>query len=196
MSQYQTEFSIGGMCGSTAVDFRFYQLLVRELGDAFLELPSGTTRPGSVFMNRFERVKKAFHENESRTSYIPLDVELHEGAVYSDIYDAQRSRVVLSPGRMRELFDPVVDWIRALILTQIRQAHGCGRPINVRSLLSSRMPWHLLTTLPRIRKSSSSAGSVRPPISDPGWETGCVRMKAASSFHRASRECKPLLRRS
>ncbi|KAL5362742.1 hypothetical protein BJX96DRAFT_177437 [Aspergillus floccosus] len=166
----QITASTGGMCGSTAVDFRFYQLLIRELGDAFLDLPSGTTRPRSVFMNWFERARKSFHENESRMSYIPLKIKLREGAVYSDIYDARESPVVLAPGRMKELFDPVVDRTRALVLTQIHKAHECGRLINVRSLLSSRMPRLPLTIRPGIRKSSSSAGSVPPLISGPGWE--------------------------
>ncbi|RJE20277.1 hypothetical protein PHISCL_07386 [Aspergillus sclerotialis] len=96
----------GSNCGGINVDCNLYRLLVTKLGEDFKNLSTTMVGPGSNFMKEFEYIKRDFNGE------LPYTLTLL-GPVPREI--------TLSPGDLRGIFDPVLDRILSLILSQIKR---------------------------------------------------------------------------
>ena len=70
----------------------------RRFGQAYDELPVGTTSPGSQFMEDFQRIKHNFRTaDDPEIQRIHLEMDLsEESAVYNQFYDFEDQEVLIS----------------------------------------------------------------------------------------------------
>ena len=95
MMSLQLSHSLGGKCGSTALDRNFYKLMSERFGPAFDDLPTKKKGPGSTFMRYFEVLKRNFgHDNEDTTHEIELPMRSLE--VDPQYYDYDEQSVIIS----------------------------------------------------------------------------------------------------
>lgn len=89
--------------------------------------------PGSDFMNRFEMIKKTFNGEELRYS---LELPGSVSGAHSTFFNPKKREITLRPEDLRGIFDPVLDRILSLILSQIKlpDAEFGKSVINVSSL--------------------------------------------------------------
>lgn len=84
--------TIGGRCGSTAIDRAFTELMETWFGTAFTNLPSGKRHVNSKFMKEFESVKQGFNGSGSFQTH-RLGLKMTPQA--SDHYDYEEEEVLL-----------------------------------------------------------------------------------------------------
>ena len=90
MMSLQLSHSLGGKCGSTALDRNFYNLMSERFGPAFDDLPTKKKGPGY-----FEVLKRNFgHDNEDTTHEIELPMRSLE--VDPQYYDYDEQSVIIS----------------------------------------------------------------------------------------------------
>ncbi|OJJ58314.1 hypothetical protein ASPSYDRAFT_1179147 [Aspergillus sydowii CBS 593.65] len=113
---------IGGKCGSTAVDRKFYNLMSEIFGKAFSDLPRRRTAPGSEFMNKFEIIKRDFGYPSAEMKH-ELFLNMNPVGVNPEYFNEDESLVIISKNNLQSLFDPVVEKILALVRQQIVDAN-------------------------------------------------------------------------
>lgn len=86
---------VGGKCGSTAVDRKFYNLMGQIFGKAFSDLPRHRTAPGSDFMNKFEIIKRDFGYPSAETTH-ELFLNMNPIGVNAEYFNEDESLVVVS----------------------------------------------------------------------------------------------------
>ncbi|KAJ5570150.1 uncharacterized protein N7459_009580 [Penicillium hispanicum] len=118
----QITTATGAKCGGTAVDSRFYQLLSNKLEGAFETLSPSDIGPGSSFMNFFETVKKEF-DGEGERSW-DLFLDLNVPRIDPTFFNRRRRSIILRSQDLRDLYDPILGKIFALILSQITAANN------------------------------------------------------------------------
>lgn len=85
----------GGKCGSTAIDRNFYRLMAERFGNAFTSLSHRKTGPGSIFMNKFELIKRDFgYSDDEQTYELPLDIALTKAD--PEYFDVDERLVLIS----------------------------------------------------------------------------------------------------
>ncbi|OJJ02097.1 hypothetical protein ASPVEDRAFT_887752 [Aspergillus versicolor CBS 583.65] len=117
---------IGGKCGSTAVDRKFYNLMGQIFGKAFSDLPRRRTAPGSDFMNKFEIIKRDFGYSSAETTH-ELFLNMNPVGVNAEYFNEDESLVIVSNNDLQSLFDPVVEKIISLVRQQIAVANKEAR---------------------------------------------------------------------
>ncbi|KAM0670580.1 hypothetical protein MY8738_000775 [Beauveria namnaoensis] len=125
---------IAGKCGATFVDRNFFKLMADRFGEAFTDLDPEQIGPGSTFMNQFEQRKKDFsHGNVSRRAHrIPLFMPaLNYTSKTEQFYEKRSSSILLTHKDLKDIFDPVVKKILALIKDQVDRTKELGEtPID------------------------------------------------------------------
>ncbi|RDW64368.1 Hsp70 family protein [Aspergillus mulundensis] len=127
--------SVGGKCGSTAVDRNFYRLMSERFGEAFDKLPMKRKGPGSEFMKKFETLKRDFGVSDEQASWeLPLNMTVD--APDPKYFDEEERLVIIYSDDMRKIFDPVLDQIIQLVKRQIEDANkDAGRDAINRIIL-------------------------------------------------------------
>lgn len=87
--------SVGGKCGSTALDRNFYKLMSERFGPAFDTLPAKKKGPGSAFMGRFEVLKRNFGIESEDTTH-ELELSMRPSQVDPQYYDEDEGAVIIS----------------------------------------------------------------------------------------------------
>ncbi|KAK8143159.1 hypothetical protein G3M48_007622 [Beauveria asiatica] len=120
---------IAGKCGATFVDRNFFKLMADRFGEAFTDLDPEQIGPGSTFMNQFEQRKKDFsRENVSRRAHrIPLFMPaMNYTSETEQFYEKRSSSVLLTHEDLKNIFDPVVKKILALVKDQVDRTKELG----------------------------------------------------------------------
>ncbi|KAL3480533.1 hypothetical protein BJX99DRAFT_266451 [Aspergillus californicus] len=113
---------VGGKCGSTAIDRKFYHLMRSKFGKSFDNLPRKRTAPGSEFMNKFEIIKRDFgYDSEEITYELPLNMTLADAD--PKYFNEDERLVMISNDDLGPLFDPVMENILSLVREQIEDAN-------------------------------------------------------------------------
>lgn len=95
MLSLQLSHSLGGKCGSTALDRNFYKLMSERFGPAFDAIPAKKKGPGSNFMRHFEVLKRDFgHDSEDTTH--ELELSMRSSQVDPRYYDEDEGTVIIS----------------------------------------------------------------------------------------------------
>lgn len=95
MMNLQLSHSLGGKCGSTALDRNFYKLMSERFGPAFDKLPMKRKGPGSTFMSCFERIKRNFGHNSEDTTH-DIEFPMRSLEVDPQYYDDDDQAVIIS----------------------------------------------------------------------------------------------------
>jgi hypothetical protein len=96
MMSLQLSHSIGGKCGSTAIDRNFYKLMSERFGPAFDALSAKRKGPGSTFMRYFEALKRNFGlDSEDTTHELELP-GIRSSQVDPQYYDEEEGTVIIS----------------------------------------------------------------------------------------------------
>lgn len=114
---------IGAKCGGTSIDRGFYQLLSEKLGTPFDNLSYSSVGPGSELMDRFEEVKRAFNGGERKYSLSLKSIKLKSPGASQSFFNNRTKEITLVPNDLRGFFDPVIQQIFSLILSQITLLH-------------------------------------------------------------------------
>lgn len=115
---------IGEFCGSTYIDRRFEDFLKLRLGETYNKLRVETQQR---IVKNFEEVKCAFDDREEKDRYhvsIPTVDTIVEARVFNGEMEVTRAE-------LKELFDPIVNQIIALVGGQVHASSINGR-VNVR----------------------------------------------------------------
>ncbi|KAM3510631.1 hypothetical protein MY11210_005716 [Beauveria gryllotalpidicola] len=125
---------IAGKCGATFVDRNFFKLMAARFGEAFTDLDPEQIGPGSTFMNQFEQRKKDFSNGNinRRAHRIPLLMPaLNYTSKTETFYEKRSSSILLTHQDFKDIFNPVVKKILALIEDQVyRTREQGGTPIS------------------------------------------------------------------
>ncbi|KAI1990676.1 hypothetical protein LOZ53_003137 [Ophidiomyces ophidiicola] len=113
----------GAKCGSTTIDREFYKLMSKRFGDAFDRLPLKLKGPGSEFMNAFERIKQDFGYSTVGDEIYELPLDMSTEDALPKYFDEDERLVKISQQDVCNLFDPVVERVKALVLQQIGAAN-------------------------------------------------------------------------
>ncbi|KAH8817272.1 hypothetical protein F5884DRAFT_246530 [Xylogone sp. PMI_703] len=120
---------IGGKCGSTYIDREFHKLMMEWFPDHFPQVPLKLKGPGSAFMNMFENAKRDLSDSVDDDDDEAIEIKLHLGeGVESEHYDDEF--VLLKRKELKQLFEPVVNQIRALLEDQVTQIKKLGKKID------------------------------------------------------------------
>ena len=135
----------GGKCGATYIDRNFNKWMIDTFGRGYTSLPAKKRGPGSKLMEEFDRAKRRFDNKEdSPPIEIPIKMDVSRSIHYDDdenlvkltryvhIWSVHNPIThVIYRKEMRDLFDPVIDDIIALVGTQTEAARKKNQPIDV-----------------------------------------------------------------
>ncbi|KAJ5404810.1 hypothetical protein N7465_006094 [Penicillium sp. CMV-2018d] len=128
ISVEQITAAMGAKSGGTAIDSQFYKLVYSQLEGGFDNLPMSEIQPGSLVMQKFEAIKRAFNGKEESTWH--FDLNFNATGAHLGFSNQRRRRFVLRSQDIRGLYEPVLGSIFALIMSQIRAANErCGRNV-------------------------------------------------------------------
>nr|OQO22529.1 hypothetical protein B0A51_09680 [Rachicladosporium sp. CCFEE 5018] len=115
-------------CGSTSIDRAFHELMSERFGSAWGQIEERRKGPGSKFMDQWERVKRSFGDTgDERNSELQLIIR---DAPESQYYDEEEGMVKLTKADVRQVFEPAVAEVIALVVQQNETIKTAGKKLD------------------------------------------------------------------